>query len=57
MRYKILIDKLPESCFECPCFNGTVAFDCDCNLADENEDFYKDEFEENCPLELIDNKE
>lgn len=48
---KVYVDKLPNSCFDCPCCSNSI--ECGCNLSDGSEDFFKFDEDENCPLKLI----
>ena len=46
---KIWINKMPDSCFECPCFQNNI--ECPCGLSDGSQDFFRDEIDgANCPL-------
>lgn len=49
---KVFVDKLPKSCWECPCFKNDLEFPC--GLSDGTQDYFLDEIEGgNCPLKTI----
>lgn len=49
---KIYVDKLPKSCWECPCFKRDM--EQSCGLDDEYKDYFLDEIDGGeCPLHTI----
>lgn len=49
---KVWVEKMPESCWECPCFRDDIDFPC--GLSDGIQDYFKHEIDgENCPLQSI----
>lgn len=49
---KVWVEKMPESCWECPCFKNDINFPC--GLSDGTQDYFRDEIDGvNCPLQSI----
>lgn len=49
---KVWVEKMPESCWECPCFKNDIDFPC--GLSDGTQDYFRDEIDGvNCPLQSI----
>ena len=51
-KQKVWVEKMPKSCWECPCFKDDIDFPC--GLSDGTQDYFRDGIDgASCPLHSI----